>query len=666
METPGSEAEHAGPGLELRLLGPLRLLRAGVVLQLPPSRKLRALIAYLALANRPVSRERLCALLWQVPDDPRGELRWCLSKLRSLFDEPGRQRVRASEDGVMLDLADCSVDAVRLLVAAKLGFVQLGDTEFFLLAEAASADFLEGTELSDSVEFEHWLAGRRSGFRTLHIDLLAEAARRAEAGTAEGLAAAGKWVEAAPFDTAAHARFLAELHQRRLIDDCARHLERTERSFAAEGFDFTAVASAWRKLKGDVAATVRDPVRPDPRDIPGQPPQPSVAIMPFEERGAGVPGGSDLGHALTHDVISRLARLRGLFVIARGSVFALAREQLGHREIGERLGVRYVVTGLLERRKDAVVVTVEVAEAASGHIVWTDHFEALSSDQLAILNEIGNGIVSAVASEIETAERSRAVLKPPESLDAWEAYHRGLWHMYRFTAAENERAAALFSLSARLDPSFSRAQAGLSFTHWQRAFQRWGECGAQARLAIESATQSLLIDEQNPAAHWSMGRALWLVGDQAGAISSLERSVALSPNFALGHYALSFVHCQGGDPLAALSASDHSRLLSPHDPLLFGMLGTRAMALVRLGALAEAAEWSRMAAARPNAHVHIVALAAHCLALAGRMEEAHSHAARTRLLRPGYGVDDLLGTFRFEADTQLRYRKAAGAIGLSS
>jgi hypothetical protein len=65
----------------------------------------------------------------------------------------------------------------------------------------------------------------------------------------------------------------------------------------------------------------------------------------------------------------------------------------------------------------------------------------------------------------------------------------------------------------------------------------------------------------------------------------------LSPNFALGHYTLAFVHSQAGDPHAAIAASDHSRRLSPFDPLLFGMLGARAMALVRLGRFEEAAEW---------------------------------------------------------------------------
>jgi hypothetical protein len=90
-----------------------------------------------------------------------------------------------------------------------------------------------------------------------------------------------------------------------------------------------------------------------------------------------------------------------------------------------------------------------------------------------VLDEIGNRIVASVASEIEMIERNRAILKPPNSLDAWEAHHRGLWHMYRFTQADNEQARHFFEMALRLDPTFARAHAGLSFTHFQSAFQGW-------------------------------------------------------------------------------------------------------------------------------------------------------------------------------------------------
>ncbi|RUW78939.1 transcriptional regulator, partial [Mesorhizobium sp. M1E.F.Ca.ET.063.01.1.1] len=99
--------------MSLRLFGPLAIVRDSVPVVLPASRKLRALLAYLTLAPHPVSRSRLCELLWDVPNDPRGELRWCLSKLRAALDEPDLRRVETEGDAVALRLADTRVDALE-------------------------------------------------------------------------------------------------------------------------------------------------------------------------------------------------------------------------------------------------------------------------------------------------------------------------------------------------------------------------------------------------------------------------------------------------------------------------------------------------------------------------------------------------------------------------
>ena len=79
------------PELVVTLLGPTAVQRQGLVVQLPRSRKVRALLAFLVLEGRPVARARLCDLLWDVPNDPCGELRWCLSKLRA-----AEQRLRSA------------------------------------------------------------------------------------------------------------------------------------------------------------------------------------------------------------------------------------------------------------------------------------------------------------------------------------------------------------------------------------------------------------------------------------------------------------------------------------------------------------------------------------------------------------------------------------------
>ena len=94
------------------------------------------------------------------------------------------------------------------------------------------------------------------------------------------------------------------------------------------------------------------------------------------------------------------------------------------------------------------------------------------------------------------------------------------------------------------------------------------------------------------------------------------------------------------------------------------MLATRAMALVRLGRFDEAAEWSLKAAARPNAHAHILAIAAHCLALTDRREESRQFAAAIRKSLPGYTSSDFLAAFRFDPDTETMFRNGASHAGI--
>lgn len=159
-----------------------------------------------------------------------------------------------------------------------------------------------------------------------------------------------------------------------------------------------------------------------------------------------------------------------------------------------------------------------------------------------------------------------------------------------------------------------------------------------------------------------MGRAMWLRGLQDQALTELNTSVDLSPNFAQAHYTLAFVHSQAGDPATAILSADHSRRLSPFDPMLFAIFAWRAMALVRLGRLGEAADWAIKGASRPNAHAQILEIAAYTLALAGRNEEARTYLDRIRGQLPAYGIDDFLTAMRLDAPAEQLYRAAAKSI----
>ena len=690
METTVENRPESSPGgLEVRLLGPAAIQRGGLPVTLPRSRKVWALLAFLALEKRPVARSRLCDLLWDVPNDPRGELRWCLSKLRAALDDEHRRRVVTSDRSqIGLDLRDCQVDALEVEHGLSGSLDPLPLERLGELRQLFGGELLEGSQIDGNPEFAGWLRAQRQRYRSLQIRLLGALAARVPLGSNEMFQHLGSWLRLAPFDQSAHERMLGALLQHGRVHDAEAHVAATLRSFEQEGLDWSALRDAWHALR-------RAPPAPSSAPAPGTAPAPaspgpgatlrvtpeneapgsaldararrraSIAVMPFADSLARDAGGHGrIADGLTEDIITRLAKLRVLFVIARGTVYALGERGIGAQEAGRMLNVEYVASGSLRRAGERVSVLVELAETQSARIVWTDEFEGAADQTFSVLDSIVNRIVAALADEIQSAECSRSMLRPPSSLDAWEAYHRGLWHMYRFNGPDNLEAERFFRDALKLDPTFSRAYAGLSFTHFQNAFlSLTPDPERQIQLALQVAAQSLDADDRDPAAHWAMGRALWLNRKTDESLLELQRSVELSPNFALGYYTLGFVQAQAGDPRVAIEATDYSRQLSPFDPLQFGMLASRALAHVRLGEFEEAAAWSVRAAGRPNAHAHILAIAAQCLALVQRKEEALAFAVRIRSRTPKYGADDFLRAFRFGLDTEQLFRSAARQIG---
>ena len=477
-----SRNENVAPlPLSVRLLGTFTVARGGVPVVLPASRKLRALLAYLALAPHPVSRSRLCELLWDVPNDPRGELRWCLSKLRGALDEPGLRRVETEGDTVALRLAGVAVDALEAAAAVAQGIETAGIEQLRALSQLFAGDFLDGLELDRSPHFTSWLVAQRRRFKSCHVAVLEHLIGLLPAESDEACAYIDKWLELAPFDACAHLALLENRARRGQIDACEEHLTAAAQLFESEELDFAPLREAWQEIRARQSSPT-PAARPAPALVVAQATQvalvepesvatrrASLAVMPFVEHAATADFRGGLADGLTHDIITRLAKLRDFFVIARGSVFALAEKDIAPEDAGRRLNVDYVATGTVRSQAGRVIVAVELIEVRTARIVWAESFERRPDDIFLVLDDIGNSIVSSIAAEVATVERNRAMLKAPNSLNAWEAYHRGLWHMYRFTRTENELAQQFFDMALKQDPTFARAYAGLSFTHWQSA-----------------------------------------------------------------------------------------------------------------------------------------------------------------------------------------------------
>ncbi len=571
---------------------------------------------------------------------------------------------------MQLDLAGCFVDAAQIQRAMKDGAAPLDPGEAAALEALFGGELLEGLEMERSPACAAWLAGQRRRFHGAHVALVERLATQATG--EEAFRYLERWLELEPFDRRAHELLLGALARSGRIREGEAHLHAAARRFEEEGLDAGFIRRAWQSFHegqvGPALDVARAPEVADPGEDRGHLSAParraSVAVMPFQEwnDGADRPGWAG---ALAHDVIVRLAKLRSLFVIAEGTVFALKERQLSPEASGRMLNVDYLVAGSIRVQGSRLLVEVQLDETRTARLVWSERFDQPRDEAFDVIEEIGNRIVASIASEIEANERNRAILKPPSSLDAWEAYHRGLWHMYRFTKADNEAAQRFLEQAVSLDPTFSRAHAGLSFTHWQNAFQGWADREPEIARALESARRGMLVDDRDPAVHWAQGRALWLRGLHDQSVLELQQAVDLSPNFAQGHYSLAFVQAQAGDPLAAIAAADRSRSLSPFDPLLFGMLGARAIALVRLGRYPEAAEAATRAAARPNAHAHIFAVAAFSLALHGALEEARAHAAAAWRLLPGYRFAHFRNAFRLDQEGGARFAEGARRIGMA-
>ncbi|APE29602.1 hypothetical protein BOX17_00685 [Halomonas aestuarii] len=194
--------------LTLNVLGDLEVVRDGRVLTLPPSKKTRALLAYLAVNGRPLCREHLCDLLWEMPDDPRGSLRWSLSKLRRVVDEPERPRIIADRLGAALDTDDLDIDLLALQGIQGEGLEQEDIERLERIADRYRGPFLQGLELPNFHDFHGWCLGERERALRAQTALLSALVTRLAEAPERALIHAHALVRLAPFDEDAHARLI--------------------------------------------------------------------------------------------------------------------------------------------------------------------------------------------------------------------------------------------------------------------------------------------------------------------------------------------------------------------------------------------------------------------------------------------------------------------------
>lgn len=386
--------------------------------------------------------------------------------------------------------------------------------------------------------------------------------------------------------------------------------------------------------------------------------RPSIAVLPFRSTGTAEVC-STIADGLPHELITELARLRWLFVVARGSSFRLCGDDLDPREVGRILGVRYCLSGTAEISGDQLGITAELADTRGGDVIWGERYTGNVHDVHAMRDAIRASILASLEIQIPLHEASKARLASPDNLDAWSAYHLGLQHIYRFNRRDNVLAAELFSRAIDQDATFARAHAGLSFVHFQTAFLRQADDIADCiRQARDCAQRGIDLDPLDPFVNFTMGRTYWLEGDLDRSLSWLERATSLSPNYAQGIYAQAWTEFMAGITDSARQHVDLAMQLSPLDPLYYAMLSLRGLTHIATGDDQTGAEWAERGARAPGAHVLITMIAAAAQALAGNDENAQRWAAEVLSRNPALTRDDFFGAFPMKS-TSIRTRMTA-------
>jgi len=256
--------------LALNYLGEFTVSRDGRQAVLPPSRKTRALLAYLSLNPRRFRRDFLCELLWEIPDDPRGSLRWSLSKLRKLVDDPDRQRVIADRTFVEIDTTGIHIDseALRTLATGGVGKASLESLE--AAAERYRGNFLEGLDLPNFHDFHAWCIAEREQVARDQAAVLRELVDRLADDPERALPHARALVAVLPYDESPRAGLIRILVALDRNDEAEQQYRLGLRMLKEVGVASSgALAAARRRPTRDEADTVRQPspVALDPIDV---------------------------------------------------------------------------------------------------------------------------------------------------------------------------------------------------------------------------------------------------------------------------------------------------------------------------------------------------------------------------------------------------------------
>ena len=610
--------------LEIKVLGVLEVVRDGVPATLPPSRKTRALLAYLALMRGRHRREQLCEMFWELPDDPRGSLRWSLSKIRPIVDEVSAARLLADRQSVELRIEATGIDFLAAQSAADR--IGAGTDELAAAAKSFRGPLLSDLELPETGGFHTWLLGMREDARKLQARILRLLVERLAPTPEEALPHARELVGVDPFDEDAWALLITTLSEAGRSGELRPQFEAGLRSLREVGGGFGSLLRAWRASQSASGRALEREAKPAG---PAGAQRASIVVLPFANL-SDDPAQQYFADGITCELTTDLSRIPDMLVISRNTAFTYKNRPIDTRQIGRELGVRCILEGGVQRSADQVRVTVQLIDAENDAHLWAERFTGEAGDLFALQDQITRRIAVALDLELVDIEASKQ-LEAPGTRDY---ILRGRAMRLRPPSRQNRaEQVAQFEQALALDPQSVAAQSWLAIELAARAVDLMTDTiAADIARAEDLAKRALAVAPRYSVARFAMAQVLRAQHRYEEAIAEYEAVIALNRNWAHAYSHLGWCKFMTGLVDELIPAQEEAIRLSPRDPqigLFYSRIGRAHLLQSRLD---EAIIWCEKArSATPAAAIFRSFLASSC-ALKGDMERAAAELAEARRL----------------------------------
>ena len=234
--------------------------------------------------------------------------------------------------------------------------------------------------------------------------------------------------------------------------------------------------------------------------------KPAIAVLPFTNM-SGDPEQEYFSDGITEDIITELSRFQMLVVIARHSSFAFKGQAIDIKEIGKRLGVRYVVEGSVRKVANRVRISAQLIDATTGAHIWAERYDRAIEDIFDVQDEVTDAIAATLPGQIQKSVFEQTGRMRTESLTAYDCLLRGNWHYHLFTRDDLLEARRLYKMAIELDPRLAQAYSRLADTYNSLTTAGW-ETNDTLGETMEVVRKALALDSNDSWARIALAWAL--------------------------------------------------------------------------------------------------------------------------------------------------------------